>query len=283
MPVEPYPTKVVDGQEYWVIPTLVPKESDPERGAYIFYAKPLDGMSGMPALVQGDPGPWTEFLGEVNLTTLAPTDPTPMSASITETQPGGPGIPQRVQLNLAIKSGAKGDPGDATWDPTDLTETPVAGTVPAVNSAGNGFELVTPKVGKSHWAAELANAPSGTTGTFQLGTIAVAAGTYKSAWRPHINAGGTVAGSTADIKVDIVARLGATDGPIVGRGHGVSGVQTQRTIVVSGPPAGTSQTNADFFVAAGAGATIYLMAEKVGGAATFSTTELWFSMDVEFV
>lgn len=43
MPTEPYPTKVVDGQEYWVVETLVPKESDPERGAYIFFAKPLMG------------------------------------------------------------------------------------------------------------------------------------------------------------------------------------------------------------------------------------------------
>ena len=279
MPVEPYPTKVVDGQEYWVIPTLVPKESDPERGAYMFYAKPLDGMSGMPALVQGDPGPWTEILEEVNLTTLAPTDPTPMSASFTETQPGGPGVPQRVQLNLAIKSGAKGDAGDATWDPTDLTGTPVAGTVPAVNSAGTGFDLVAPKVVRSHWPASVSNAPGGTTATYQLGTIAVAAGTYQNPWRPHINAGGTVVGSTADIKVDIVARLGAADGPIVGYGHGVAGVQTQRTSVESGPPAGTSATNGDYFVAAGAAATIYLMAEKKSGAATYSTTDLWFSID----
>lgn len=283
MPVEPYPTKVVDGQEYWVVPTLVPKESDPERGAYIFFAKPLDGMSGMPALVQGDPGPWTEILEEVNNIPLDWNDPTPDSMSFTVTQPGGPGVPQRVQLNATQRKGRPGDDGTATWDPTDLTETPVPGTVPAVNSAGDGFDLVQQKAGRSHWAASLNNAPSGTGGTFQLGTIAVAPGTYQSAWRPHINAGGTVTGSSSDIKVDIVARLGAADGPVVGRGHGVAGVQTQRTIVVSGPPAGTSASNGDYFVAAGAGATIFLMAEKVSGAATYLTTELWFSIDVEFV
>lgn len=283
MPVEPYPTKVVDGQEYWVVPTLVPKESDPERGAYIFYAKPLEGITGMAGLVQGDPGPWTEILEEVNVTPLEADDPTPDSMSFTVTQPGGPGVPQRVQLNATQRKGAKGDDGDATWDPTDLTPSPVAGTVPAVNSALTGFDLVPQKAGRSHWAGSLSNAPSGTTGTFQLGTIAVAPGTYQAAWRPHINAGGTVTGSSADIKVDIVARLGAADGPVVGRGHGVAGVQTQRTIVVSGPPAGTSASDADFFVAAGAGATIFLMAEKVSGAASYLTTELWFSIDVEWV
>ncbi|MFV8301304.1 hypothetical protein ACNQP7_31900 [Mycolicibacterium fortuitum] len=283
MPTEPYPTKVVDGKEYWVVETLVPKESDPERGAYIFYAKPLMGTSGIPGLVQGDPGPWTEILEEVNFTELAPTDPTPMSASFTETQPGSGSTPQRVQLNLAIRAGAKGDPGDATWDPTDLEETPVAGTIPAVNSALNGFDLVQPKVVRAHWPGSVANAPAGTTATYQLGTVAITAGTYQDPYRLHINAGTTVIGSSSDLKVDIVARLGAADGPIIGYGAGVSGVQTQRTVVISGPPAGTSASNADYFAAGGAAATVYLMAEKKSGAATYQTMETWFSVDVEFV
>lgn len=283
MPEEPYPTKVVDGQEYWVVETLVPKESDPDRGAYIFFAKPLMGTTGLAGLVQGDPGPWTEILEEVNVTPLAYDDPTPDSMSFTVTQPGGPGVPQRVQLNATQRTGKDGDDGDATWDPTDLTESPVAGTVPAVNSAGDGFELVQPWAGKSHWPAALTNAPGGTTSTYQLGVVSIAAGTYQSAVRPHINAGATVIGSSSDIKVDIVARLGATDGPVVGRGHGVSGVQTQRTVVVSGPPAGTSVSNDDYFVAAGDAVTVYLMAEKQSGTATFSTTELWFSIDAEAV
>ncbi|OBB15044.1 hypothetical protein A5761_14980 [Mycolicibacterium setense] len=283
MPTEPYPTKVIDGVEHWGIQCWVPKESDPERGAYIYFAKPLDGISGIAGLVEGEPGPWTEILEEVNVTPLEYDDPTPDSMSFTVTQPGGPGVPQRVQLNATQRKGRKGDDGDATWDPTDLTESPVAGTVPAVNSAGNGFELVQQKAGRSHWAGTLNNAPSGTTGTFQLGVVSIAAGTYQAPFRLHPNAGATVTGSTSDIKVDIVARLGATNGPIIGYGHGVSGVQTQRTTVVSGPPAGTSATDDDFFVAGGAAATVYLMAEKVGGAATYSTTELWFSCDVEWV
>ncbi|MEW2483564.1 hypothetical protein AB0876_28660 [Mycobacterium sp. NPDC049093] len=283
MPTEPYPTKVVDGEEYWLVPCLVPKESDPERGAYIFFAKPLDGTSGIAGLVQGDPGPWTEFLEEVPVTELANNDPTPMGAGITVTQPGGPGTPQRVQLSLALRTGKDGNDGDATWDPTDLNPTPVSGTVPAVNSAGDGFDLVPQKASRSHWAGSLNNAPAGTTATYQLGVISIAAGIYQAPIRLRPNAGATVIGSSSDLKVDIVARLGAADGPIIGYGHGVSGVQTQRTSIVSGPPAGTAASNADYFVAAGAAATIYLMAEKKSGAATFSTTEPWFSIDVEYV
>ncbi|MDH6199177.1 hypothetical protein M2272_005845 [Mycobacterium frederiksbergense] len=283
MPVEPYPTKVVDGHEYWVIETLVPKESDPERGAYIFFAKPLPGMSGIPGLVQGDPGPWTEILEEVNMIPLEHDDPTPDSMSFTVTQPGGPGVPQRVQLNATNRKGRKGADGNATWDPTDLSGSPVAGQVPAVKSTGDGFELVQPKVVRSHWPGSLNNAPSGTTATFQLGVVNIAAGTYKSPYRLHINAGATVIGSSSDLKVDIIARLGAADGPIIGYGHGVSGMQTQRTVVISGPPAGTAASNEDYFVAGGAAATVFLMAEKKSGAATYSTTEPWFSVGVEFV
>ncbi|OMB98709.1 hypothetical protein A5746_00780 [Mycolicibacterium conceptionense] len=283
MAVEPYPTKVVDGESYWVIPCLVPKESDPERGTYIFFAKPLMGITGLAGLIKGDPGKHTVIDTEIARTVLEADDPTPDFAQFVEITPGSDTTSQVVQLQMSQRKGPKGDDGDATWDPTDLTPSPVAGTVPAVNSAGTGFDLVPQKASRSHWAGSLNNAPAGTTATFQLGTIAVSAGTYQSAWRPHINAGGTVTGSSSDIKVDIVARLGAVDGPIVGRGHGVAGVQTQRTIVVSGPPAGTSASDGDYFVAAGAGATIYLMAEKQSGAATYSTAELWFSIDVEYV
>lgn len=283
MPTEPYPTKVVDGQEYWVVETLVPKESDPERGAYIFFAKPLMGTSGIAGLVQGDPGPWTEFLEEVPVTELANNDPTPVGASITVTQPGGPGVPQRVQLSLALRTGKDGEDGDATWDPTDLDPTPTAGTIPAVNSAGDGFDLVPQKAVRAHWPGSVTNAPGGTTATYQLGVVNIAAGTYADPYRLHINAGATVIGSSSDLKVDIVARLGAADGPIIGYGHGVAGVQTQRTVVISGPPAGTSASNADYFAAGGAAATVYLMAEKKSGAATYQTTETWFSVDVEFV
>lgn len=279
MPEEPYPTKVVDSKEYWVVETLVPKESDPERGAYIFFAKPLQGVTGIAGLVQGDAGPWTEFLEEVPVTPLSNDDPTPMSAAITVTQPGGPGTPQRVQLSLALREGPAGEDGESVWDPTDLVEDPVPGTVPTVNPAGNGFDLVAPKVVREHWPGSVANAPAGTTATYQLGVVNITAGTYADPYRLHVNAGATVVGSSPDLKVDIVARLGAPDGPIIGYGAGVAGVQTQRTVVISGPPAGTSASNADYFAAGGAAATVYLMAEKKSGAATYATTEVWFSVD----
>ncbi|AAN12579.1 minor tail protein [Mycobacterium phage Che9c] len=279
MPEEPYPTKVVDGQEYWVVETLVPKESDPERGAYIFFAKPLMGITGIAGLVKGDPGPWTEILEEVNVTPLAHGDETPDSMSFTVTQPGGPGTPQRVQLNATQRSGPPGQDGTMQWDPTDLAENPVAGAIPAVNADGDGFDLVPQKVGGMHWAASLNDAPAGTTATYQIGTIAVAAGTYRTPWRPDPEAAVTVTGSSPDIAVDIVARLNSPTGKIVGIGKAVPGVQTQRVVLQSGPETGASATDDTLYVAAGEAATVYLMAEKVGGAATYATSLPRFNMN----
>lgn len=282
MPEEPYSTKIVDGEEYWIVECLVPKESDPERGAYIFFAKPMAGVTGIAGLIKGDAGKHTIIDPAIDFTALEYSDPTPDSADFVETVPGSDTTSQKVKLHLALHKGKPGDDGDTVLTPSDYG-TPNAKDVLQVNDAGSGFELVQQRVVRSHWPGSLSNAPAGTTATFQIGVISIAAGVYKAPYRLHINAGATVIGSSSDLKVDIVARLGATDGPIIGYGAGIAGIQTQRTIVISGPPAGTSASNADYFAAGGAASTVYLMSEKKSGAATYSTTEPWFSVDVESV
>lgn len=137
-------------------------------------------------------------------------------------------------MQLALHKGQKGADGDTVLTPTDYG-TPNAGDMLQVNDAKTAFELVQQKVVRAHWPGSLSNAPAGTTATFQIGVVTITAGTYKAPFRLHINAGATVIGSSADLKVDIVARLGATDGPIIGYGAGVAGIQTQRTVVISGP------------------------------------------------
>lgn len=282
MPTEPYPTKIVDGQEYWEIPCLVPKESDPERGAYIFFAKPLDGVTGIAGLIKGDAGKHTIVDTDIDRTVLEWNDPTPDFARFVETVPGSDTTSQVVKLQMSQRKGPPGVGGGTVLTPTDYG-TPNAKDILQVNDAKTAFELVQQKVVRSHWPGALSNAPAGTAATFQIGVVNITAGTYRDAYRLHINAGATVIGSSADLKVDIVARLGAADGPIIGYGAGVAGIQTQRTVVISGPPAGTAASNGDYFAAAGAAATVYLMAEKKSGAATYATTEPWFSIDVESV
>lgn len=275
MAVEPYPTKIVDGKEYWSVECLVPKESDPERGSYIFFAKPLAGTTGIAGLIKGDPGKHTIIDTEIVRTLLEHDDPTPDFMEFVETVPGSDTVSQVVQLHASQRKGPPGDDGDTVLTPTDYG-TPVAKDQLAVNATEDAFELVPPKVGGMHWPASLSNAPAGTSATFQIGTIPVAAGTYRNAWRPDPEAAVTVTGSSADIAVDLVARLDAPDGPVVGYGKGIPGVQVQRIHITPGPDAGASDSANK--VAAGAAATIYLMAEKQGGSATFQTSSPRFSM-----
>lgn len=277
MPVEPYETKVVDGESYWVIPCLVPKESDPERGAFIFFAKPLDGITGIGGLIKGDPGKHTIVDTVIDRTVLEYDDPTPDFMEFVETVPGSDTTSQVVQLRASQRKGPPGDDGDTVLTPSDYG-TPEVGQTLAVKAGLSEFELVTPKVGGMHWPGSLSNAPAGTTATYTIGTIAIAAGTYKNAVRPHIEAAVTVTGSTSDIAVDLVARLNAVDGPVVGRGVGVAGVQTQRVVITSGPDAGAADSTNK--IAAGAGATIYLVTEKQSGSATYLTSSPRYCMEM---
>ncbi|ULN72304.1 hypothetical protein [Mycolicibacterium smegmatis] len=277
MPDEPYPTKVVDDKEYWVVECLVPKESDPERGAYIFFAKPLQGITGIAGLIKGDPGKHTIIDTTIDNVPLDYDDPTPDFMEFVEIQPGSDTQSQIVQLRASQRAGAPGQDGDTVLDPSDF-DGGSAGDVIALNDEEDGFELVPQRVGGMHWAASLSNATAGTTATAQIGVITVQAGTYLFPWRPDVDAAVTVTGSTSDIAVDLVARLGSTTGPIVGLGKAVPGVQTQRVVLQSGPETGESASDSDLYVAAGEAAAIYLMAEKVGGSATYSTTAPRFSM-----
>jgi hypothetical protein len=128
-----------------------------------------------------------------------------------------------------------------------------------------------------HWPGSLSNAPAGTTATYQIGAIAVAAGTYRFDGRPHVNASVTVTASGTDIAVDLVARIGSATGPVVGRDVGVSGLQVQRLHLTSGPDEGAADSVNR--VAAGAAATIYLMVEKQSGTATYQTSSPRYSIE----
>jgi len=270
---EPYPTKTIDGEDYWVIECLVPKESDPERGAYIFFAKPLGGVSGIAGLIKGDPGDPAKFIeGPVDFTELAHEDPTTAEWEIVEVSPG------QYTLRGSLHAGPPGKDGDTVLNPTDYSQTPSAGQILAVNSTGDAFELVEPRAGALHWPASVTEATAGTTSSHQLAVITVSAGTYRTAWRPQPLAAVTVTGSSSDIAVDIVARLGATNGPVIGRGKSIPGVQTQRVILHPAPDAGTNPADTSYYVAAGAAATIYLMAEKVDGSATYGTANTQFAI-----
>ncbi|SRX93555.1 hypothetical protein MSP7336_01794 [Mycobacterium shimoidei] len=267
MAVEPWPTVTIGGQNYWQIPMLVAKESEPDAQVLVLVATPQGGVANVGPLVKGDPGLPPTF----DAPTLHPlewNDPTPDSISFTLVTPATDDAGPVYHADVYMHKGQPGQDGTSTLD-VDAYGTPLAGRILAVKADLTGFEYVPQKVGGMHWPASLNAAPAGTTAGFTLGTITVQANTYPFDWRPDIEAMTIVAGSGPDVRVDLVARLNADNGPVIGRCYGIAGAQ-DRLILVSGPDAGAADgTNR---IAAGAAATIFLRTEKQAGADTYSTS-----------
>ena len=277
MAEEPWPRIVFGGKEYWQVESTTLIEVDPEGQTYFLVGTPQGNVANLGPLVKGDPGKHTEFQEEVDYTPLEWDDPTPSSVKVVEVTPGSDTQPQIVKLQAALREGKPGQDGSTAIDLETVGGTVAAGRMLVVNSGVDGIDAAPVPVGGMHWPASLSNAPGGTNNTFVLGTVSVGSGVYNFDWRPRINAGCHVAGSSADLRVDLVARLGAADGPVVGRATGQAG-EKDRLIVVSGPDAGAADgTNR---VAAGSAATIYLVAEKQSGSATYSTSLPRFSVEV---
>lgn len=268
MPTEPYPTVTANGVDYWSIPCLVAKESDPDNGAYVYFAKPLDGVSGISGLVKGDPGKHTEFQSAVDFTPLAYDDPTAASMSVVEVTPGSDTVSQVVKVVAALHEGEPGTDGTTSLDMDSITGTAATGKSIVVNASVDGFDYATPWTGGMHWPATVTEASAQSAGV-TLSTITVASNTYLSDWRMVVFAGSTIAGSTADVQVDLIARLNAADGPVIGRAYGVNGT-FDKLVIIPGPDAGSASTVNK--VTAGAAATVYIRAEKQSGTATFSTS-----------
>ena len=267
MPTTTWNTTTIDGVEYLVIDTAkfrVPLDWDASSNMFIAVASPTGGLGSFPALVKGDTGD-TPTLDSVDFTVLEASDPTPDSASWTETSPGV------YTLNLAIHKGPQGDTGDTVLTPSDFG-TPVYKKIPIVNAALDDFELQTQLVGDRYVAASFSNAPSGNP-NWTLGSVSIPALDFD--WRPHVYGSALLTRTNHDARIDLIARLNdETSGNIVGRGFGraTTGYESLPQIVSlsPGPPAGAS-TNYDK-VTAGYAATIYFRAERQAGTSTFTSS-----------
>lgn len=277
MAEEPWPRIVFGGKEFWQVESTTLIEVDPEGQTYFLVGTPQGNVGNLGPLVKGDPGQRTVFQEGGDLTPLRWDDPTPSSIQVVEVSPGSDTQPQVVKLVGALREGQPGQDGSTSIDLETVGGTVAAGRMLVVNPGVDGIDAAPVPVGGMHWPASLSNAPGGTNSTFVLGTVSVGSGVYSFDWRPRINAGCHVAASSSDARVDLVARLGAADGPVVGRATGQAG-ERDRLIVVSGPDAGAADgTNR---VPAGSPATIYLVAEKQSGSATYSTSLPRFSVEV---
>jgi hypothetical protein len=263
-------TTVIDGMNYLVIDVAkirVPLDWDPSSNVFIAVAAPTGGVLNYPVLAQGDPGVTPDIDTAINYTPLAKDDPTPASASWTETSPNV------YKLNLALHEGADGANGNTVLDPGDFT-----GAAPGkgiyLNPAGTTFELQSPKVGDRYYPASYNSTPSGNA-AYTLCSVGIAAQPW--AWRPECHGAAIVTGTSSDVRVDLYARLNdQAAGNIVGRAMGGVGINPATHDLKPRLPAGASSSYD--LVAANTAATIYFRAERVTGTGTFTTS----STDTDF-
>ncbi|OFB37978.1 hypothetical protein BA059_16925 [Mycolicibacterium sp. (ex Dasyatis americana)] len=243
--------------------------------AHIFLREDGGIIGGVSGVMQGDPGTHAEIDPTINLTELAWNDPTPASASWTELQPGTTTDPQISQLNLTLHAGQPGVDGESVWDPTDLDPSPVAGRVPVVNSALDGFDLVDQKIPEVFYPGSVSNMPSGNA-NFTVASVAVPS----RPWARRVRAFGhqVVSGEASDVRYDLIARLdNESGGNIIARCHGVA--QTERLQLSPGRAAGLADAYDQ--IPANTAATVYIRCERQAGTstATSSASQALFSVE----
>ena len=262
-------TEIRNGGEKWFIVSMAElafRIDDDGRatGAFLAVAEPYGGIiGGWPALAQGEQG-FSPTLVMNSFLELPADDETPASANIVELVPGVAGVSGPVfGLDLVLHRGATSEGGTLVLDPADYAETPLAGQSLVVNSAADGFELVTPKVPAMLFPASITSAPSGSTAEFTMAVINITAGTYNRDMMIDPRGSAVVVGSTSDVRVDLIVRLNdETGGAIVGRGRGQVAAKWQPTIQ-AGVESGTG------IIPAGDAAVLYFRTKKISGAATY--------------
>lgn len=258
-----------DGQRYQ-FEGIIELPVSPDTGAAMILLRPVGGIGvGIPAIAQGSPGKHATISTAINFTALEPGDATADSASWTQITPPTDSTPGEWKLNLALHKGPQGEDGASVWDPTDLSETPVAGQIPAVNSLGTGFELVAQRIPEVFYPGTVNNTASGNANS-TLAQISIPARPYAR----RVRAGGftVVTGEAADVRVNLLARLnGESGGNIVGRCIGIA--QTERLPMDPGKPneAGTASDSYNQ-IAANASATVYIRCERQTGTSTYTTS-----------
>ena len=239
---------------------------DPDSPVFLLVAPPGGvGSANAPFVVKGDPGPSPRITG-VDFQALEWNDTTPDSARLIELSPATDVAAQVSKLELRLHKGKPGADGRLLLNPGDYG-LPTAGWGLVVNPASTGFVYAPPKVGGRHWPITVTEAPPASTGGANLATVTVPA--YPFAWQPRVSGTAIVTGSNSDVRVDLIARLGAAGtGPVVGRGYGIGGI-TDRLTLIDGPDSGSAL--ASITVTAGQPATLTLRTEKQGGSGTYNT------------
>lgn len=237
-------------------------------GAFLAVAAPRGLVGGMPALAKGDPG-FPASLVLSSFIELADGDETEASASINLLAPATNVSGPVYGLDLALHAGAKGDDGTAIIVPDDYAETPVVGQMLVVAPGLASFTLAYQKVDGIY--VPPAAVTSKTTGSDTNATMAqVGFAARPNIWYPEPVGSVIVIASSTNIRVDVVARLNAADGAVLGRGYGIGGLTTERLTIEPVRDAGAADSVGR--VNAGETATVYFCVEKQSGTATYTAS-----------
>lgn len=264
-----WPIVTFNGQQYRQREgvMLLPLESS---GAAIIMVKDDGGAiaNGVTSVEQGPSGQPANIDEAINFSPLEPGDPTADFAYWSTLVPPTVGAPGLWRLNLGLHK-IKGEDGKTVWDPTDLAETPIAGQIPVVNSAANGFELQAQKITEVFYPGAINNTASGNPNS-KLCEINIPARPFAR----RIRAGGytVVTGEADDVRVDLVARLnGESGGNIVGRCQGIA--RTERLPMDPGKPIEEATSSGTYDVlAANTASIVYVRCERKAGTSTYTTT-----------
>lgn len=265
----------ISGEEFyqWRTVLRVPKNWTPESGVFIAVAPP-GGIANFPAAVKGDNGLTPNFRN-IEVTELTHDDPTPMSASFTIVSPGTSSVPPVYDLSMSLRRGEPGADGTMTLlGASDLDDDPIAaGYVFAVKSTGSGTwgaELVAQRIGNTYWPTAVGTALSNATGSNARASVTIPPQLFP--WRPVCEGQQELSPDGSDVQVDLVARLDATNGPVVARGFGLANGTRQVLVLSAAPP--INSTAGFGQVAAGVAAVIYFRNEQVGsGLSTYDTID----------
>lgn len=232
-------------------------------------------VSTMPALLQGEPGPYST-IRNVNMTQVPAGQALPQPpASVT---PVAPGI---YDLNIAVNSGEQGSTGqNVIQSASDLVGTATNNATIIWNALTNQFEYQPQMLGTLYWPSTI-NTVSGSADEGQpqvLCTITVPARTF--AWYPVV-LGQAVVNGTVNTQVKLSANIGSTSGQQVAVGYGVTGLLQQLVALQAAIPAGSTGTYGQ--IASGASATIVISATQIANvtdAWSISPTQASFNMMV---
>ena len=261
---------VRDGKEWIEVDMakfIMPKDWSPDSGMYLLIAAPAGGIGGFAALATGPRGFSPTFVVSSATTLPAGESVTVGSSELAPaTEVAGP----LIGLDFAIPAGADGAPGAALVTPEDYGDTPTVGQAMQVAAGGSDFELVWPKSSGIHYPAAVTAGGAGTGGTPATCTVIdIPSGRYNFDYKVIPYGTCQIAGSSTNLRVDLVARYNGSSGDDIGRCFGLSG-QNDRLTISPGPVAGAASSVGK--TTAGDGCQIYFNTERQTGSATYQAS-----------